>query len=683
MAIYWLLPFLVFLGLGPHLLRKINRKFINVPAIIFGPTAALAAFLFCCAIATGPLDGIPKIQDEINYFFQATILNSGSFSVNSHPLADFFQYRFFVNDGKMYSLFQPGWPLLLGLGQRLGAPWIMGPIMGGLSVLFFFGIARRLFGESVGRWSVMVLVGCTTFLFQSASMMAHGPALAFCLIAFYGCVRGFENGQSRWFLLAGLSAGALFSIRAATTVALTLPVTLTGLFMVFQKKIHPKNVLFLILGFLPGALFQAFYNLSLSGSLFTFPQDHYFNLTEATKNCHRLGIGDGIGCRYEHGPDLGKNGFTFRRAIEVTRIRLESFRFDLFGLGFGALFVFLPWLNRSAKAKYLILAMPISLMSVYFFYYYHAGSRYYFESIPFCILLVVLGGKCVLETIRDPEDKHADSLEKKSETKMEALKERFVYAFVLTAFFTAVAFNLNVKLPTKWKQYLGYWKHHKNVASAILKADLKNAVILVPPVSRMYWTGFWLNNANLDGEYIVALDQGNAVNTQLATYYPEREFYKINHRGKLRKIRLSPNPKKITIEAETKFPVPIRKEGYALAQNMRPWKIPGSQLLFEAKTSGAFMTFNQYIFEDGNYQVSAVFGNGPDYGIFNIEIGGKPLLPFYDGFSKKVEMKKWKSTSSIKLKKGLSSITLRVNAKNAASKSFVAGIDKIVLEKID
>ena len=56
----------------------------------------------------------------------------------SPPFREFFDYAHMINDGRWYCQYPPGHSLLLVPGVWLGVPWLVNPILGGLSVYGVF-----------------------------------------------------------------------------------------------------------------------------------------------------------------------------------------------------------------------------------------------------------------------------------------------------------------------------------------------------------------------------------------------------------------------------------------------------------------------------------------------------------------------------------------------------------------
>jgi hypothetical protein len=679
----WLGASAVFAAVGPDAFIKLSDWMERIPAWVFGPVVVIGVGALCAWVATGPYEAVPRVQDEVNYYFQGKILASGQFFVPSHDLAEFFSVRFFVNDGQMFSLFQPGWPALMAIGHLLGAPALVAPVVSAISVGFFFGASRRILGEATGRWATLMLAATAVFIFQGASMMSHGSAAMCGLGMLYFAVRYWEERTAAFAVVAGAFLGYMFTIRAGTAVGMGAPMGLAMVYLWWKDELDWTAFAWAAVGFVPTASLQFWYNWSLSGDILSFPQDRYFQLTEPIPDCHRLGIGDEIGCPREHGPDLGPEGFTWARAVHVTQIRLAQFRWDLFGTGFGALFVALPFFtDRVGRVKYLLLGFLLGLVGLYFFYYYHGncfGARYYFEAVPACIMLIAAGWKGLFGAAYEWDSAPG------------AIRRAACGLVVASAVFFP-AYSVGVEFPTLWERYgPGYWGVDRSVINTVEEADIDNAVVVLANRNdKHYRIGFFLNDPDLEGDVLFVRDFGKQ-NAQLKTYYPGREFYAFyrtgQSEGRLRKLNLEPTPERVFIEVESKFPPLERANAYATVQNMRDfdWHRASNarQLFVDSKSKYAWIEFEQFVFEPGTYRIKGAWGMGPDYGIAHLSVDGEELEPPFDGYSRDVRTRQWSARGTVELDAGHHRFRVQIKDRNLKSTGYKAGLDYLVLEKVE
>ncbi|MFA9454607.1 MAG: hypothetical protein ACERK6_11915, partial [Candidatus Aminicenantaceae bacterium] len=108
----------------------------KIPPVVF--LSALFVLLFCSLFSYFILDHTPHLNDEIAYNFQAKIFLSGRFYTPSPGPAGSFDFPHIVNNGRWYAQYPPGFPALMLIGLLLKAPWLLNPILAGLSIFLFY-----------------------------------------------------------------------------------------------------------------------------------------------------------------------------------------------------------------------------------------------------------------------------------------------------------------------------------------------------------------------------------------------------------------------------------------------------------------------------------------------------------------------------------------------------------------
>lgn len=113
---------------------------------------APAGFTVAASLALGAFafQHLPHVEDEVAYLFQARTFAAGALSVPAPPEAaqpglDYYLLQ--VRDGRWFSTSVPGWPLALAPFAALGVPWLLNPLLAGLSVLLAYRIALRRLGR--------------------------------------------------------------------------------------------------------------------------------------------------------------------------------------------------------------------------------------------------------------------------------------------------------------------------------------------------------------------------------------------------------------------------------------------------------------------------------------------------------------------------------------------------------
>ncbi len=115
------------------LVEKALSHFFTWKETYFIGSLLAICFLVTATIAYAVLDHIPHVQDSIAQLFQAKIFKMGALYAPLPPHKEFFDYTNIINDSRWYSQYPPGHSLLLMLGLFLGAPWLIGPLLGAFS----------------------------------------------------------------------------------------------------------------------------------------------------------------------------------------------------------------------------------------------------------------------------------------------------------------------------------------------------------------------------------------------------------------------------------------------------------------------------------------------------------------------------------------------------------------------
>jgi hypothetical protein len=337
----------------------------------------LAIWLLAAALVTTRLyHQMPHILDAVSYTFQAGLFVSGRLALRVGPLADAVRGPFEVlSNGRLFSQYPPGAPAAYALGQLVGLEWLVGPVACLALLAATRWTASVLFGPACGLAVLCLGVLSPFVLFQAGSFLSHpiaGGLLAGALATF---VAGDRDGRRGWYALSGVLLGAGFVTREAASVLFALP--LAGRLFALQRW---RPLLWMIAGGVPFVVLYLVYNAQLTGSAFVMPR------TIFAPSDH-FGFGDGIGFHTRH---------TLAAGLANTDELITLLQFDLFGwpplFALGLLGV--PFLFGRAKTWDVLAACGVlAFVVAYAAYFYHGialGPRYYFEAMPW---LLLLGGR--------------------------------------------------------------------------------------------------------------------------------------------------------------------------------------------------------------------------------------------------------------------------------------------------
>jgi hypothetical protein len=214
----------------PTAARRALRAMASRPVMTALAAAALAT-AGAWWVGTGVLGGGVLSDDEPVYSFIAQTLRTGSLTAPS-PRTDleFFEEQFVVlTDTVRYGQYPIGHPLLVALGQAVGAERAVVPILNGVAALFLAWVARRAFSSVVAALAVTLFVLSPEALLTGGSLLSQ-PASAVCLMGAVGCLceLAAEDGprRSAWavgagaFLAYGIVTRPLPGVLFAATIVL-------------------------------------------------------------------------------------------------------------------------------------------------------------------------------------------------------------------------------------------------------------------------------------------------------------------------------------------------------------------------------------------------------------------------------------------------------------------------------
>jgi len=482
---------------------------------------AIFVFTFTNLFSLFIFNHVPHINDEIAYLFQAKIFNTKHLFVSSPCAKEFFNFTHVINNGKWYSQYPPGHPLLLLLGLWLGVPWIINPIFASLSIILFYLLGEEIYTQQIGVLAAFFGMLSIWFLVISSTMMSHTTCMFFISLFLLFFFRSLKNPSAVNGLITGLSLGMAFLIRPYSALWISLPFLIIILIK-SAKNLRKSIKSLLVLGgvLVLFILIILIYNKQTNGH----------PLLMGYTVCH--GESDGIGfaktgyTQTPHTPYLG---------LVNTWKYLKELNKYLFGWPLSSFFAFIPlfffgYLNKKFRRKDLVLASGFfSLLFGHFFYwgtYILIGPRMIFESLPILLLLSARG------------------LNKIFQVKLK-LNSKFAFKVRTTAIITLSIFTIyafSYRLPnwiwpknTEW-YYSGFANKfarvnpdiHKTLNEVCPKNSLVVFKFLYHPIEYFpagwYGSGFLNNDPYLKADVIYALSISKDL-SPLFDCYPNRTLF--------------------------------------------------------------------------------------------------------------------------------------------------------------
>ena len=181
------------------------------------------AVLLALAIRVFILHGAPTCDDEMVYRFQAQTLAAGHWTAPAPPDPKAFEHIFLgIYRGRWFGQYGFGHPLILALGEIIGAIGLIGPLLAGLLTFAVFLLARRLFDERVARLAAWLAALSPLFAGTGATLLSQNSATPLVLLGVFFALVAADTGRFRHALAATLLLGAAFWCRNQEPVLLGL-----------------------------------------------------------------------------------------------------------------------------------------------------------------------------------------------------------------------------------------------------------------------------------------------------------------------------------------------------------------------------------------------------------------------------------------------------------------------------
>ena len=430
--------------------RQLAELASRRPAVT-GFVLGLVALSLFSVIALKVLSGRPLLIDEIVQVMQARILAEGQLAriADAHP--EFFSALHVVDvNGKVFSQFPPGGPLMLLPGVLAGAAWLSGPVFGVVAVVAFWYLVRSTEPPPVALCAAALLVVAPFMAFMAGSHMNHVPTLAWLCLALWGLHTVVSSARPRPLVacLTGVCLGMMVAIRPVDGAAFALPAGLWLLARTIRQPALLPELLASGIGVVLPVAGVLSYNAATTGDPFLFGYELLWGASHSL-GFHRAPWG------VSHTPSRGLE------LVNLYFLRLQTYLFETPLPSLLPATAALALVRRLTTFDRYLLASS-ALLVVGYFAYWHDG---FFLGPRFFYLLLPL---LVLWTARLPA----------------IVRDRFKSAgadrFVVLVYAVSALVAVVVSLPTRAKQYsFGLMSmRHDYVAPADV-ASVADAVILV------------------------------------------------------------------------------------------------------------------------------------------------------------------------------------------------------------
>lgn len=144
------------------------------------------AFAASAVISRATFDRLPHLEDEFAYLYQARLFAGGDLAVPTpHPRAAYWQPFLIDVNGQRFGKYPPGWPLILAVGVRAGAPWIVNAWLAALAVALVYRLGRDLYSPRAGAVAALLAAASPMALLLSGTLMGHTAGMGCATLFLY------------------------------------------------------------------------------------------------------------------------------------------------------------------------------------------------------------------------------------------------------------------------------------------------------------------------------------------------------------------------------------------------------------------------------------------------------------------------------------------------------------------
>ncbi len=355
-------------------------------------SAVVALSLLAAALSLAAwryeLHGAPRIIDATMYWRQARALADGSFTwpVVGSVTASVGRFTVLTDDGRVGGIFPSGWPLLLSLAMRVGAPWLAGCALAAALTALTASLAGCWCDARVRTRAVVLGAALSalhpTLRVHTAETLSHGAAALFVLLAVRALADRVDRHRA---LLCGLALGALVTVRPVSTLAV-------GALCAWRLARRDRALVgWMLLAASPGALAHLAMQRAVVGRWGVSTQALYYARSDGPAGCFVWGFGDAVGCRVEHGDFVARylpHGHHLAEAFAVTARRFSAHLRDVAGSAWLApAWVLAAWRGRSSLRTRAALALVALHAAAYAPFYFDGnvdggGARMLVDVLP-------------------------------------------------------------------------------------------------------------------------------------------------------------------------------------------------------------------------------------------------------------------------------------------------------------
>ena len=467
----------------------------------------ISCTLICGSISWHIFNGVPGFIDSCIYMFQARLFAHGMLFAPPPPEPQFFEVIHTMLSNKWYTVYPPGYPAILGLGILLDISWLVNPLLGALTIVCIYLLAKELYGDSIAKLSAVLTCASSFFLFMSSEFMSHSSTLFFVTLAFLCFVWMVQKKRPLLSaVVCGASLGIALLCRPYTTAWICVPI---GIAVIIKRK--ELSLRYILIGTIPilvaGLAFFA-YNYATTGHplLFGYIAMHGKN--------HYPGF---------HQDPWSTQFHSAAQGFKYVFGYLNALNYYLFEWPMPSLFFVCLFLAYGKKRfwEWVWVGWIGVLLAGHFFYFFNKldfGPRFVYESLPALILLTSRGVSLSTQFLTS-----------RWKSLSYAQARNILCLMLLSLFLFAFLFNM----PSTAKTYQTYGGD-VTIQKYLEKNDIAQALVFVKG-GRAYSVHYPFN-APFAKPHIYAKDKGSE-NKKLAEKFPGYRFF-IADKGNVEEVSI-------------------------------------------------------------------------------------------------------------------------------------------------
>ncbi len=504
------------------------------------PAVFLLVFITSNAVSYLVFTHYPEYQDEHSYIFQAKLFASARISSDAVDPA-LFSNIYLINEntlenGRRYSKYPPGHPLLLAIGQLIGAIWLIPPILGGLGAVVMYYVAKEYFDKKTAILASLFTATSPFVTLMSATYLSHTTCLLFLAIFTLYFKRTLSGNHRYDPYIAGAALGMVALTRPYAAVSYVPPFAIYCLLAFHSDaggrvriSADKKTVKRLILLFTTVAVLTAAhlgYNRLQTGDPLVFP----FNVANPHESPEILYLEDCGGfstsCIFE------RLGYYAKERKEGLMMLFEvTSGWTIQNIAFIA-FLFISM--RFRRYDLLMLSIVASYILFYLFYFFPGvhfiGPVYLYEAAIPLILLSARGVAVTWDILSawTGDKRHASALSCALITVLVASS----YMYLLDDREGGCNENTGVDFRNRCSIYeiRSTIQGRRIPVDAAREAGLKNAVVYVTLEKPEYWS-YAMNSPDRDDGVLYLNANNPAVIKATMDRFRERQCYVLAAKG--------------------------------------------------------------------------------------------------------------------------------------------------------